>query len=325
MVERKRVRALAWAAAALGAPCLVACGARPGASAAARSSAHGGQFFAHDNFPSRHVAPRRVDVWLPPPLSETDSALRVLYMHDGQAMFARGGMGGDGWAIDRHLAVLGRAGLVRPTMVVAIWNTPERWFEYAPAPVDALAAPLRRAMLGIAPDAPMRPTRSDAYLRFIALELKPFIDRQYHTLPGRADTLLGGSSMAGLVSLYGLASYPDVFGAAACLSTHWPVSANRALLDPSARVMVDAIGASYLAWLAAHLPQAGHHRLYFDHGTRNLDARYDPFQRQMDAIGAARGYRNGVDWLSHIAADADHHEAAWNARLDLPLRFLLAR
>ncbi len=322
MVERKRVRALAWAAAACAAPCLAACGARPGGAPSAIAGVHGGQFFTHDSFPSRHIAPRRVDVWLPPAMSGSDSALRVLYMHDGQAMFGRVG-GGDGWAIDRHLIALGRAGQVRPTMVVAIWNTPERWFDYAPGPVDALAPPLRRAMLGIGPDQPMRPTKSDAYLRFIVEELKPFIDRRYRTMPGRADTLLGGSSMAGLVSLYGLASYPDVFGAAACLSTHWPVSANRALMAPSARVTVDAIAASYLAWLEQHLPPAGRHRLYFDHGTRQLDALYAPFQRQMDVIGAAHGYRSG-DWLSHIAADADHNEAAWNARLDLPLRFLLA-
>jgi hypothetical protein len=45
----------------------------------------------------------------------------------------------------------------------------------------------------------------------------------------------------------------------------------------------------------------------------------------MDALALARGYRPGRDLLSLAFPGADHNEDAWRARLDQPLRFLLAR
>ena len=91
---------------------------------------------------------------------------------------------------------------------------------------------------------------SDAYLRFIVEELKPFIDITYRTCSDRTHTFVMGSSMGGLISLYAISEYPDLFGGAACLSTHWPVGGQELV-----REMAKGL----------HDPQA--HRLYFDHGT----------------------------------------------------------
>ena len=65
---------------------------------------------------------------------------------------------------------------------------------------------------------------SREYLRFVVEELKPFVDSNYRTKPGRDDTMMMGSSMGALISLYGVIEYPDVFAGAACVSTHWPSS-----------------------------------------------------------------------------------------------------
>lgn len=62
---------------------------------------------------------------------------------------------------------------------------------------------------------------ADACLGFLAEQLKPAIDANYAARPGRDDTLLMGSSMGGLISIYALLAYPQVFGAAAALSTNW--------------------------------------------------------------------------------------------------------
>jgi hypothetical protein len=43
----------------------------------------------------------------------------------------------------------------------------------------------------------------------------------------------------------------------------------------------------------------------------------------MDAHMAAAGYRCGVDWLTLKFEGAEHTEAAWRARVETPLRFLL--
>ncbi|NJO25610.1 MAG: alpha/beta hydrolase, partial [Bacteroidia bacterium] len=56
------------------------------------------------------------------------------------------------------------------------------------------------------------------YLEFLVKNLKPFIDKQYRTLPGRENTFVAGSSMGGLISMYAILRYPDVFGGAGVFS-----------------------------------------------------------------------------------------------------------
>ena len=48
--------------------------------------------------------------------------------------------------------------------------------------------------------------------------LKPEIDAKYRTMPDREHTLICGSSMGGLMALYGATQYNHVFQRAACLS-----------------------------------------------------------------------------------------------------------
>jgi predicted alpha/beta superfamily hydrolase len=147
---------------------------------------------------------------------------------------------------------------------------------------------------------------ADAYLRFLVDELKPFVDATYRTLPGRDDTFVMGSSMGGLISLYALCEYPQVYGGAGCLSTHWPAG--------------DGIVIDYLA---ETLPPPGHHKIYFDYGTETLDAQYEPYQRRADQVMRAAGYTEGVEWMTRRFDGAAHDEAAWQARVHVPLEFLL--
>ena len=71
-------------------------------------------------------------------------------------------------------------------------------------------------------------------LNWFVHEFKPYIDSQYRTLPDRAHTFIGGSSMGGLMSLYALLAYNDVFSRAAALSPSlWVAPA--ALMNLTAR------------------------------------------------------------------------------------------
>ncbi|MES2671726.1 MAG: alpha/beta hydrolase-fold protein [Pseudomonadota bacterium] len=258
--------------------------------------------------PSQHVNSRDVDVWLPPGYGR-DPRRRypVLYMHDGQNLFDPAlSYTGIDWDIDGAMTRLIEAGNIREAIVVGIWNTPWRSPEYMPrAPVltDTVGSGIEGGGTGSAAD-----IRSDEYLRFMVEELKPFIDAQYRTLPNRGNTSTMGSSMGALISLYAAARYPDVFGGVGAVSTHWP---------PCDGCVID--------WLASHLPAPRTHRLYFDHGTETLDAMYAPYQARMDAALRAGGYTEGRDWVTRRFEGAEHNEAAWRARVDIPLRFLLAR
>mgnify|MGYP000511858880 CR=1 FL=1 len=106
-------------------------------------------------------------------------------------------------------------------IVVGIWSTNERVSDYMPWHMyEAAPAEYREAISRYMGHEP----KSREYLRFIVEELKPFIDANYKTRPGRDDTFLMGSSMGALISLYGVIEYLDVFGGAAAVSTHWPSS-----------------------------------------------------------------------------------------------------
>ncbi len=268
--------------------------------------------------PSRHVDARDVDVWLPPSYGRDPSRrYPVLYMHDGQNLFDPSlSYTGIDWDIDGAMTRLIEAGdvglgkigpgKIREAIVVGVWNTPLRFAEYMPkAPV--CTATVDSGIAG-GPIGAVEDIRSDDYLRFVVDELKPFIDAQYRTQPGRDGTSMMGSSMGGLISLYAIARYPEVFGSVGALSTHWP-----------------ACGGCMVDWFGAHLPDARSHRLYFDHGTAGIDAGYAPHQLRMDAALRDAGHVEGRDWLTRRFEGAEHNEAAWRARIDFPLRFLLER
>ena len=92
--------------------------------------------------------------------------------------------------------------------------------------------------------------RGKAYLDWMVQELKPLIDAKYPTLPDRENTAIGGSSMGGLMSLYGVTAHNETFSRAACLSpsvrfnfTEVKADIKKAELAPGTRV--------YISWGAA--------------------------------------------------------------------------
>ncbi|MCX6943615.1 MAG: alpha-amylase family glycosyl hydrolase [Opitutales bacterium] len=265
-----------------------------------------GRIDPYPEFPSKLVPSRRVEVWLPPGYDEEHAArFPVLYMHDGQNVFTTGtGFGGSTWEVDRALQKLMGGKKARPAIIVAIWNTGMgRFAEYMPA--KAVASDTVEILPG-APGMPTKNISSDAYLKFIVGELKPFIDRTYRTQPGAPDTCVMGSSMGGLISVYALCEYPQVFGGAGCVSTHFPAG--------------KGAGVDYLA---KHLPKPGANKLWFDYGTETLDALYEPYQRRADAAMKAAGYTAGRDWITKKFPGAEHSERSWRVRVDQPLEFLL--
>ena len=261
---------------------------------------------------SRHVDPRPVDVWLPPGY-DGRRPHAVLYMHDGQMLFDPAATWNkQAWEVDRVAAPLLAAASLRDFIVVAPWNNDKlRFAEYFPqAWIAHLDAAWRntlaeRALLG--------PPRSDAYLRFLVEELKPAVDARYATRREREHTFLAGSSMGGLISLYGLCEHPQVFGGAACLSTHWIGGHERN----------DVVPAAALRYLRDKLPAPDSVRLWMDRGDQELDALYDQAQARVDLLMADKGFR-APRFVSRVFAGTGHNERAWRDRLPEVLAFLLA-
>ena len=296
------------------------CDLRPPDPVPAPLQVDGGTVERLSDFPSHFVAPRNVDVWLPEGYGDGTS-YPVLYLHDGQMLYAASTTwNGQEWGIDETMGQLLRQASIRPAIIVGIWNSDAtRHADYFPQrPFENLSPSYRESLLQKTKpgtDAPLfaAAVQSDRYLQFITEELKPTIDRQYATLPEREHTFIGGSSMGGLISMYALCEYPEVFSAAACLSTHWP-----GIFEVENNPIPDA----FIAYLREQLPDPGTQRWYFDYGTATLDTLYEPFQVRVDEIFREKGYPT-ADWQSLKFAGADHSENAWRRRLAVPLQFLL--
>ena len=270
---------------------------------------------------SKYADVRRVTVWLPSSYSPKGPRHAVLYMHDGQKLFdPETGYGGMEWNVDQTLDRLIREKLVRPTIVVAVWNTPKRLQEYVPAKAFAhLPQRYMERVRGLYGGDPL----SDGYLKFIVAELKPRIDREFRVKSDRANTAIMGSSMGGLISLYAINEYPKVFGGAGMVSTHWPLflpaQGGQSITDEEYEV----VSSAFERYLTPALPSPRSHRLYFDHGSETLDAVYARYQKRIDAIVARRGFHQGANWISRNFPGQAHNEMSWASRLDIPLRFLL--
>jgi predicted alpha/beta superfamily hydrolase len=293
--------------------CLISPLAAQPVPVASAQTATAGRVERFENFPSKYVDARHVEVWLPPGY---DPAKRyaVLYMHDGQMLFDPATTWNrQAWRVDETASALMAAGKVRDFIVVAPWNNGKyRHAEYFPRKFMPHLPKRIRAQLE--EKAFFGPSRADDYLRFLVRELKPAIDARYATDPRRESTFLMGSSMGGLISVYGVCEYPSVFGGAAAISTHWIGSFERNREIPDAA----------LTYLHKRLPKPAAVRLYMDRGTAELDALYDDAQTRVDALMAERGYAP-PGFVSRVYEGAGHNETDWSRRLDAPLLFLLGK
>lgn len=263
-----------------------------------------------ENFPSEYVRSRNVDIWLPDNYSDGEK-YAVLYMHDGQMLFdAASTWNKQEWKVDEILGKLINNGMVKNTIVVAVWNHADiRFSDYFPqkafdlVPESALNQQLKDFKKTIL---------SDNYLKFLVEEVKPYVDTNFSTYTDPDNTFIAGSSMGGLISIYAISEYPKVFGGAACLSTHWIGFGSQNETFPAA----------FFSYMKGNLSAPNSHKIYFDYGTETLDAKYLPFQNKVSQIMEEKGYDSSN--FQNLRFDGhDHSENSWNQRLDVPLKFLL--
>ena len=270
---------------------------------------------------SRYTDPRRVVVWLPTGYQPRGRKYAVLYMHDGQNLFDKKTAGyGKEWEIDEHLDRLIAQKKVRPTIVIGIWSTDKRLREYVPSKAfSTLPAEYMDRVRGLYGGDPL----SDGYLKFLVRELKPRIDRSFNVKTDRANTLIMGSSMGALISLYAIDEYPNVFGGAGMVSTHWPLFLPTEGNKKISEAEYGVVSSAFERYLTPALPDPRTHKLYFDYGSETLDAIYWRYQQRVDSVVARRGYKPGANWLTRSFPGQAHDEISWASRVDVPLQFLL--
>jgi len=224
-------------------------------------------------------------VALPPGYSETGTAHPVIYMQDGQNLFDPATSYAGDWGLADALQE-SDAGGTAPILVGIPNSGRRRRYEYGP---------FRDIIHGGG--------GGDRYLAFVAETVKPLVDASFRTRPERPHTVIAGSSLGGLISLYGLYRYADVFGGAGVLSPAlW--FADGAILRFVGELADLSVG-----------------RIHLDVGTEEgADALHDV--RRLRASLIAAGHVEGRD-LSYIEEEGgEHDEEAWGRRFREAIPFL---
>ena len=246
--------------------------------------------------PTRHAS-----VWLPPGYdADGEARYPVLYMSDGQNLFdPRIANTGVDWGVDESIVRLMETGVIPPVIVVSTWSTDERGPEYSPWH-----------------DGPN-------YARFLIEELMPRVDAEFRTATGPEYTSHMGSSMGGLLSYYLVTNYPEVFGACGCISTHFPLSEAQWGEALGLGVSDTPDETPYIIRdieAGATVPEGV--RYWFDYGSEGLDSEYGPSHEAVRAWLLEQGLVEGEDFVIREFQGADHNEASWRERLDVPMTFL---
>lgn len=235
---------------------------------------------------------RRVYLYLPRGYNDhPQRRYPVLYMFDGQnVFFDDNATFGKSWGLGRYLNYT-----KRPLIVVALEcnSSPEngRLSEYTPFPFEDKEF-----------GGPFQPRAKETMTWYIE-KLKPYIDARYRTLPDREHTFIGGSSMGGLMSLYGVLHFNHIFSRAAVFSPTMDAdfTALRKLVEASSPAPDTVI--------------------YMDYGLREFE--YEPWSPENFAILAMDLMRKKTILTTRLIPNGDHSEASWEKQLPFAIQTIL--
>jgi len=143
---------------------------------------------------------RRIWIYLPESYGSSRKKYPVMYMHDGQNVFEDSTSFAGEWGVDEALDTLGPK--YKEVIVVAIDNGGDRRMnEYSPFDMERYGK-----------------GEGDLYVDFMVKTLMPYINKKYRTVKKGKQTIIAGSSMGGLISLYAMLKYPKKFGKAGVFS-----------------------------------------------------------------------------------------------------------
>lgn len=239
----------------------------------------------------RLESPRRLLASLPPSHRDSETEYPVLYMHDGLNLFDERTSYSGEWQVDETMERLSDEGI--EAIVVGVPNADDsRATEYVPYQHDEREG-----------------GNADSYLSFLVERVKPLVDERFRTREGRDSTGIAGSSLGGLVSLYGFFEYPETFGFAGVMSpAFWWTDGE----------IFDYVRAQERVSGKLYVDVGGDERP--DDPERSREYRADA-ERMVELL-REKGY--GESALRFVLEEgANHHESAWARRFPEMVRFLL--
>ena len=227
---------------------------------------------------------RKAYIFLPEYYNEDElRRYPVLYMFDGHNIFYDAVSAfGKSWNMTSYLLWTRK-----PLIVVAVECNKRgnnRLKEYAPI---SFADPKYGNIRG----------RGRTYMEWLVKELKPKVDETFRTMPDREHTIIAGSSMGGLMSLYAATAYNKYFSRAACLSASLWTNPQK-LLE-----------------LVEHSRTAPDTTIYMDYGSEELANHLV----QKDALMAMSQLllKKNINLAFRIIPGGNHSEASWEKQIPI--------
>ena len=137
-----------------------------------------------NNFKSKYVDERNIDVWIPDNYSPKNN-YAVVYMQDGQMLYdSLNTWNKKEWQVDETVSQLIKDKKIEDCIIVGIWNNGKyRHSEYFPQKyLNTLSETFKNEFISTYLQ---NKPQSDNYLKFIVEELKPAIDKKYSTKTGK--------------------------------------------------------------------------------------------------------------------------------------------
>ena len=269
---------------------------------------------------------RAIYAYLPASYAEnTDATYPVVYMHDGQNLWAAlpqlafsgtwnvdtafdaassSGTCSAGGVVGWGAQPLGGAAVTctgdsdcpsaecrtfPEAIVIGVANDANRIYEYTPTPDPGTPGG----------------GGADLYVQMLVQELKPGVDAMLRTRPDVGSTSLAGSSLGGLVTAYAGLRHPEVYG-------------NLAELSPSTWWNADVIVGDVRSTPPAPMRPLA---VYVDSGQGTADDEADT--DQLAAAYLALGYVDGESFRHVVQPGASHSETYWAERFPGAMQLLL--
>ncbi len=227
---------------------------------------------------------RRIWIYLPPDYLSSQKKFPVLYMQDGQNVFdALTAYAGE-WGVDETLDSIGSHS--KEIIVVAIdHGGAKRINEYCPYDMEKYGK-----------------GEGDLYLDFLVNTLKPFVDKKYRTLKDRQNTFIAGSSMGGLISMYAVLKYPNVFGGAGVFSPAFWIGPK--IFDDIRKKGKEV-----------------NSKIYFYCGGQEGETMEPDMEKAFEEMREVSNSR----MISNVRPDGKHSESAWREEFPLFYLWLMAK
>lgn len=219
-----------------------------------------------------------------PPARDPAVPLPIAILFDGQNLFRDEGSFAGGWHVHATLDRMAARGKKVPLVVGIHHGGSMRIEELSPWRISGGAG------------------RADQLLAWITGKLLVQLHHQYPILLGPENTLIGGSSMGGLMALYAFCRHPEIFGRVLCMS-------------PSLWV-----GGGAIFREVQHARLSTSIRIYLDAGGREGSVMHHAHQMARLLVHKGLDPRRQLMWRPDKRGS--HNERAWRRRLPKAMRFL---